>query len=179
VAQLQQQQQQQQLGAAMEVVDLTGEESEPETNIKLEPAAVSNAGAAPDVAPSTGAAAVAAPTAAADTSQPAMAAAAAAAAPASFTLKPFSPSNVPGALAQLMLLLDAMSAADELVERLPASAELLAGLHGPAGQQSAAAAAGRLQLLQAHYATVQLWARRGKFDEAAGVIDAMLRGLGV
>jgi hypothetical protein len=81
-----------------------------------------------------------------------------------------------------MLLLDHMGAADELVERLHASAELLAGLQGPAGQQdaaAAAAAAGRLQLLQVHYATVQLWARRGKFEKAAGVIDAMLRGLGV
>jgi hypothetical protein len=77
-----------------------------------------------------------------------------------------------------MLLLDASSAADELVERLHASAELLAGLQGPAGQQDTAAA-GRLQLLQVHYATVQLWARRGKFEKAAGVIDAMLRGLGV
>jgi hypothetical protein len=78
-----------------------------------------------------------------------------------------------------MLLLDHMAAADELVERLHASAELLAGLQGPAGQQDAAAAAGRLQLLQVHYATVQLWARRGRFEKAAGVIDAMLRGLGV
>jgi hypothetical protein len=80
-----------------------------------------------------------------------------------------------------MLLLDASSAADELVERLHASAELLAGLLAPAGQanDAAAAAAGRLQLLQVHYATVQLWARRGRFDKAAGVIDAMLRGLGV
>jgi hypothetical protein len=77
-----------------------------------------------------------------------------------------------------MLLLDHMAAANELVERLHASAELLAGLQGPAGQQDAAAA-GRLQLLQLHYATVQLWARRGRFDKAAGVIDAMLRGLGV
>jgi NAD(P)H-hydrate repair Nnr-like enzyme with NAD(P)H-hydrate epimerase domain len=77
-----------------------------------------------------------------------------------------------------MLLLDATSAADELVERLHASAELLAGLQGPAGQQDAAAA-GRLQLLQVHYTTVQLWARRGKFEKAAGVIDAMLTGLGV
>jgi hypothetical protein len=78
-----------------------------------------------------------------------------------------------------MLLLDASSAADELVERLHASAELLAGLQAPAGQADAAAAAGRLQLLQVHYATVQLWARRGRFQKAAGVIDAMLRGLGV
>jgi hypothetical protein len=77
-----------------------------------------------------------------------------------------------------MMLLDHMAAPDELVERLHASAELLAGLQGPAGQLDAAAA-GQLQLLQVHYATVQLWARRGKYEKAAGVIDAMLRGLGV
>jgi hypothetical protein len=77
-----------------------------------------------------------------------------------------------------MLLLNHMAAADELVERLHASTELLAGLQGPAGKQDAAAA-GRLQLLQVHYTTVQLWARRGNLDKAAGVIDAMLRGLGL
>jgi hypothetical protein len=30
-----------------------------------------------------------------------------------------------------------------------------------------------------HYATVQLWARRGRFDKVQGVIGAMLTGLGV
>jgi NAD(P)H-hydrate repair Nnr-like enzyme with NAD(P)H-hydrate epimerase domain len=75
-----------------------------------------------------------------------------------------------------MLLLDHMAAADELVERLHASAELLAGLQGHVGQD---AAAGRLQLLEVHYATVQVWARRGRFEKAATVIDAMLRGLGL
>jgi hypothetical protein len=35
-------------------------------------------------------------------------------------------------------------------------AQRLAGLQGPAGQQDAAGA-GRLQLLQVHYAAVQLW----------------------
>jgi hypothetical protein len=77
-----------------------------------------------------------------------------------------------------MLLLDHMSAVDELVERLHATAELLAGLQGSAGQQDAAAA-GRLQLLEMHYATVQIWARRGRFDKVAAVVDAMLRGLGL
>jgi hypothetical protein len=96
----------------------------------------------------------------------------------SFTLQPFDRSDVLGALAQLLLLLDASSAADELVEWLHASAGLLAGLQGPAGQQDAAGAS-RLQLLQVHYTTVQIWARRGRFDKAAAAVDAMLRGLGL
>jgi hypothetical protein len=173
--QQQQQQQQQHLGVT-EAVDLTGEDSEPETNTKLEPAAVASAGA-----PAT---ATAAPAAAAADLPPAATAGALAAAsghstgvppPAaavagSFTLQRFNPSNLPGALAQLMLLLDHMAAADELVERLEVGVDALTGL-----------AAGDPQLLMfaVPYASVQLWARRGRFDKVQDAVDAMLRGLGV
>jgi hypothetical protein len=63
-----------------------------------------------------------------------------------------------------------MGAADDLMERSDQGAEALA--HLPAGQPE-------LQLFEMRYASVQIWARKGRFDKAAGVIDAMLRGPGV
>jgi hypothetical protein len=69
-----------------------------------------------------------------------------------------------------MLLLDHMSAPDELVERLQAGVAALAGL--PKGHE-------QLQYLEVHYASVQLSVRRGRFGKAAGAVDAMLKGLGV
>jgi hypothetical protein len=94
------------------------------------------------------------------------------------TLQPFDRNDVLGALARLLLLLDAMSAPDELVERLHTSIVMLAGLQGPAGQQDADAA-GQLQLLQAHYTAVQVWARRGRFENAAAAVDVLLSVLGL
>jgi hypothetical protein len=69
-----------------------------------------------------------------------------------------------------MLLLDHMAAPDELVRRFDLGVDALAGM--PAGHS-------QLQMFAVRYASVQLWARRGRFDMAAGVIDAMLRGLGL
>jgi hypothetical protein len=69
-----------------------------------------------------------------------------------------------------MLLLDHMAAADELVERLEVGVDVLAGL-APGDAQ--------LQMFAVRYASVQLWARRGRFDKATGAVDAMLKGLGV
>jgi hypothetical protein len=77
---------------------------------------------------------------------------------------------VPAALAQLLQLLDHIGAADELMERCDQGIEALASL--PAGHSE-------LQLFEARYASVQIWARKGRFIKAAGVIDAMLRGLEV
>jgi lipopolysaccharide biosynthesis regulator YciM len=63
-----------------------------------------------------------------------------------------------------------MTAPDELVERLDqAMSGLIDLLQGN----------DVMQKLEARYSLVQLWARRGRFDKAAGVIDAMLRRLGV
>jgi hypothetical protein len=69
-----------------------------------------------------------------------------------------------------MLLLDHMAAADELVERLDQALSAL--IDAPQGTDV-------MQKVRARYPSVQLWARRGRFDKAAAVIDAMLRGLGV
>jgi hypothetical protein len=68
----------------------------------------------------------------------------------------------------------------QLVERLHASAVVLAGLQlqGPAGQQDADAA-GQLQLLQVHYTAVQVWARRSRFENAAAAVDVLLSALGL
>jgi hypothetical protein len=77
---------------------------------------------------------------------------------------------MPGALAQLLQLLDHMAAADELMERFDQGIEALASL--PAGHSE-------VRLLGTRYASVQIWARKGRFAKASGVIDAMLRGLGV
>jgi hypothetical protein len=87
-----------------------------------------------------------------------------------FTFEPFNRSDVPGALAQLMLLLDNMAAADELLERLEAGTDAMAGL-APGDTQ--------LQMFAVRYASVQVWVRRGRFDKVQAVIDAMLRGLRV
>jgi hypothetical protein len=69
-----------------------------------------------------------------------------------------------------MLLLDHMAAPDDLVERLDQAISVLIDL--PQGDDA-------MQKVEVWYSSVQLWARRGRFDKAAGVIDAMLRGLGV
>jgi hypothetical protein len=63
-----------------------------------------------------------------------------------------------------------MSAPDALAERLDAGMDALIDL-SPGHDQ--------LQKFKAHYASVQLWAGRGRFDKAAAVIDAMLKGLRV
>jgi hypothetical protein len=63
-----------------------------------------------------------------------------------------------------------MAAADELVQRLDLAIDVLIDL--PQGHVA-------LQKFQTCYASVQLWAGRGRFDMAAGVVDAMLRGLGL
>jgi hypothetical protein len=84
-------------------------------------------------------------------------------------LQPFT-GSVPAALVQLMLLLEAMAAPDEQVERLQLGVQALAGLLEGHAQ---------LQYLEVHYASVQLWVRRGKFEKAAAAIDVMLAGLGV
>jgi hypothetical protein len=34
-------------------------------------------------------------------------------------------------------------------------------------------------MFEARYASVQLWAGKGRFDKAAAVVEALLRGLGV
>jgi hypothetical protein len=70
----------------------------------------------------------------------------------------------------MLLLLDRIAAPDDLVERLQLGVQTLAGL--PKGHD-------QLQFVEAHYASVCIWARRGKFGKAVGVIDAMLKGLGV
>jgi hypothetical protein len=63
-----------------------------------------------------------------------------------------------------------MAAPDKLVDRLQLGVQAVAGL--PEGHA-------QLQFFEVHYASVQLWVRRGKMEKAAGAIDAMLRGLGV
>jgi hypothetical protein len=69
-----------------------------------------------------------------------------------------------------MSLLDHMpcakSAPDKLVKRLQAGVHVLAGLLD-----------GHRQLLSVTfwYAAVKLWVRRGRFDKAAGAVDAMLK----
>jgi hypothetical protein len=171
---------------------LTGEDSEPQIKIKLEPAAAANAGkaaapaAAAAAAPATATAVPPAVAAAADglTAQTAAAGATAsgqstgmpspatpaAAAAGGFTLQPFDCSDLPGALGQLLQLLDHMAAADDLMERFDHGVEALASL--PDGHPE-------LRLFGTRYASVQIWARKGRFDKVFGVIDAMLRGLGV
>jgi predicted Rdx family selenoprotein len=77
---------------------------------------------------------------------------------------------VPAALKQLLQLLDHMAAADELMERFDQGIEALASL--PAGSSE-------LQLFETRYASVQIWARKGRFDMAAGVVCSMLKALEV
>jgi hypothetical protein len=77
---------------------------------------------------------------------------------------------VPAALRQLLQLLDHVAAADDLMDRFDQGTEALASL--PAGHSE-------LQLFETRYASVQIWARKGRFDKAAGVIDAMLKALGL
>jgi hypothetical protein len=69
-----------------------------------------------------------------------------------------------------MLLLDHMAAQDELVERLDQAMSALINM--PQGNDV-------MRKVEARYSSVQLWARRGRYEKVAGVIDAMLRGLGV
>jgi hypothetical protein len=69
-----------------------------------------------------------------------------------------------------MLLLDHMTAPDELLERLDQAMSAL--IDSSQGDDV-------MQKVRARYSSVQAWARRGRFDKAAGMIDAMLRGLGV
>jgi predicted TIM-barrel fold metal-dependent hydrolase len=69
-----------------------------------------------------------------------------------------------------MLLLDHMAAPDELLERLDQAMGALIDL--PQDNDV-------MQKFEARYSSVQAWARRGRFDKAAGVIDAMMRGLGL
>jgi hypothetical protein len=63
-----------------------------------------------------------------------------------------------------------MAAPDALAERLDAGMEALP--HLPEGHLL-------LQMFEGRYASVQLWVQRGRYEKAAGVLDAMLRGLGV
>jgi hypothetical protein len=69
-----------------------------------------------------------------------------------------------------MQLMQHMSAPDQLAERLDAGMEVLLGLPAKDVQ---------LQRFKARYASVQLWAGRGRFDKAAAAVDALLKGLGV
>jgi hypothetical protein len=140
--------------AASEAVDLTGDNGSPAA-IKAEPGALgdSNGSGTPVMPP------------------PPLSAtpAAAAAAVPIFTLAAYD-GSVPRALAQLMQLLQHMSAPDQLAERLDAGMQVLLTL--PAGHM-------QLANFEACYASVQLWTGRGRFEKAAAAVDTMLTGLGV
>lgn len=89
-----------------------------------------------------------------------------------FCLAHFSCSVQPVLLRQLVQLLAAAAAPDELLERLQAAAELLSS--------------GRLQLSQQqqeefglHHAVLQQWVARGRADKVAGAVGLLLGVLGV
>jgi hypothetical protein len=108
---------------------------------------------------------------------PATPAAAEAAVPAAasplqgFSLADFS-GSVPTVLQQLVKLLGALAAPDELIDRLQAAVNLVA--------------AGRVQLqaeqqemFETQYMMLQLWVKRQRVDKVAGAVAVLLGVLGV